>query len=238
MDGEAFLIGMLVSLFLLAKLLGWLVERIGLPSFVGEILAGAIVINFTIGSFNLADYFGIDPYAVAQQSGLNFSALTIFFYLGLVFLVFTVGLKIRPSALRSVARSSLEIALVGVVVPFALGAAFVLLAIGDANLFAVLFIGQKRSFAKRIRALVQDGIDLVHAEVRHADVVGVRVREGDGNVRASGFINRPALSRKQHINLVRQFCGHGRIILCFPALRKIIHPENGSWTRMNAAIRC
>ncbi len=141
MDGEAFLIGMLVSLFLLAKLLGWLVERIGLPSFVGEILAGAIVINFTIGSFNLAEYFGIDPYTTASQSGLNFSALTIFFYLGLVFLVFTVGLKIRPSALRSVARSSLEIALVGVVVPFAIGAAFVLLAIGDANLYAVLFIG-------------------------------------------------------------------------------------------------
>ncbi|MEM0129752.1 MAG: cation:proton antiporter [Thermoplasmata archaeon] len=141
MNGEAFLIGMLFVVYLLARLLGWVAERAGAPSFVGEIVAGILLINVTVGPYNLAEYLGIDPFSSGEAGGLNASALLIFFYAGLVFLVFTVGLHVRPGALRSVARESLGIAAVGVVVPFALGAAVVLGALGESSLYAVLLIG-------------------------------------------------------------------------------------------------
>ncbi|MGI0054329.1 MAG: cation:proton antiporter [Thermoplasmata archaeon] len=136
MTAETPLLGMLVVAFLLAIGLGWLCERIRVPGFVGGIIAGILIANVYVGPFSL-----LNALDLGNHHSANFEALTAFFEIGLIFLVFTVGMRIRPAVLRAVMRPALRTSLVGVAVPFALGAAFVLLAIGDQNPYAVLFIG-------------------------------------------------------------------------------------------------
>lgn len=83
-----------------AKLLNELSERLGQPGVVGEIIAG-----FLIG-----------------PSVLNWiapgEAITLLSELGLMFLLFRVGLEIRPPELLNVGGTSAAVALAGVVVPF------------------------------------------------------------------------------------------------------------------------
>lgn len=135
---EAPLIGMLFFVLLLSVALAVLCKRLGAPEFIGPIVAGGIIANVTWGSFNLQSWLGLN---FGSNPSLNASALTVFFEIGLIFLVFSVGLRIRPGSIRGVGSSALTTALVGVAVPFALGAAVVLLVVGDANVYATLFIG-------------------------------------------------------------------------------------------------
>ncbi|HEY5976397.1 MAG TPA: cation:proton antiporter [Solirubrobacterales bacterium] len=94
---------------LAAKLGDELFKRIGQPAIVGEILAG-VVIGPSILGF-------VEPSEV----------LHVFSELGVVFLLFWVGLETRLSEMREVGRTALTVGSAGVVLPFlggvALGAA-------------------------------------------------------------------------------------------------------------------
>jgi Kef-type K+ transport system membrane component KefB len=158
---EASLIGMLFVVFFLAQGLAYLCKLAHVPEFIGPMVAGILLANLWIGSFLPANALGIN--LLAGASTLNASALTVFFELGLIFLVFTVGLRIRPAAVRAVAGPALGIAMVGVVVPFALGAAFISLAVGESNIYATLFIGT---------ALAASSIGIVSALIHAHGLVG------------------------------------------------------------------
>ncbi len=98
--------GVLTDLFvvlLAAKLGDELFKRIGQPAIVGEILAGVIVGPSALGI--------VEPGEV----------LEVFAELGVVFLLFWVGLETRISELREVGRSALTVGVLGVILPFAGG---------------------------------------------------------------------------------------------------------------------
>ncbi|HET7872074.1 MAG TPA: cation:proton antiporter [Terriglobales bacterium] len=99
----------LFAIFVWAKLFGEVFERLHLPAVLGEILAGAI-----IGPFGVALVLP-DPaiYSVGE--------------VGAIFLLFTVGLGTHPKELLSVGRTSLYVALAGIVAPFVLGFAYIML---------------------------------------------------------------------------------------------------------------
>jgi Kef-type K+ transport system membrane component KefB len=86
-----------------AKLLAEIFERLKMPGIVGEILAGTL-----IGPSVLA---WIHPNQV----------LTALAELGVMFLVFHVGLAVRASELIRVGRTALLVASLGVAVPFGMG---------------------------------------------------------------------------------------------------------------------
>src|SRR4051812_38289531 len=91
----------LFFIFVWAKIFGEVFERLALPAVIGEILAGVV----------------LGPYAtnfVAPSDTINSIA-----EVGAIFLLFTVGLEIRPNELLRVGRESLRVALAGVAVPFA-----------------------------------------------------------------------------------------------------------------------
>ncbi len=139
MSVESSLIGMLFLVFLLAKGLGWLCERVHLPSSIGAIVAGVIITNLVIGPFSLADWLGINLFSPGNE--FNLTALQVFFYLGLIFLVFVIGLRVGPAAVRAVVRKGFEVAAIGVVIPVLLGVGFLLIIIGDSSVYSILFIG-------------------------------------------------------------------------------------------------
>jgi Kef-type K+ transport system membrane component KefB len=98
--------GVLVDLFvvlLAAKIGDEIFKRIGQPALIGEILAGVLVGPAVLGF--------VEPSEV----------LEVFAELGVVFLLFWVGLETRLSDLRDVGRVAGVVGALGVVVPFAGG---------------------------------------------------------------------------------------------------------------------
>ena len=111
----------LFAIFVTAKAVGEIFERINLPSVLGEILAGAV--------------FG--PYALNWVP----SSTTVHSVaeLGAIFVLFSAGLETSPGELIRIGGRSMRVALAGVVVPFILGFAYMKLR-GDYNSEAV-FVG-------------------------------------------------------------------------------------------------
>jgi Kef-type K+ transport system membrane component KefB len=98
----------LVDLFVLfaaAKVAGELFEHVGQPAVVGELLAGVVV----------------GPHVLGLAGGEG-EVLEIVAELGVVILLFTVGLETSIADLREVGRSALLVGVLGVVFPFAAGA--------------------------------------------------------------------------------------------------------------------
>jgi Kef-type K+ transport system membrane component KefB len=96
----------LFAIFVSAKALGELFERVALPSVLGEILAGAL----------------LGPYALGwiATSGTIQSLAE----LGAIFVLFSAGLETSPSELIRIGSKSLSVAIAGVIVPFFLGFAY------------------------------------------------------------------------------------------------------------------
>lgn len=93
----------MLAVFGTAKLLSELFERIGQPGIVGEILAGILIGPSVLG--------WIQPNQV----------LTALADLGVMFLLFKVGLEVKSSELMKVGGTALVVAVLGVIVPFFLG---------------------------------------------------------------------------------------------------------------------
>jgi Kef-type K+ transport system membrane component KefB len=93
----------LFIVFLLARAAGELFARLRQPAILGEILVGVAVGANALGWVRSSDVLQ----AIAQ--------------IGIVFLLFQVGLENRLSDLRGVGGTAATVAVSGVVVPFALG---------------------------------------------------------------------------------------------------------------------
>jgi Kef-type K+ transport system membrane component KefB len=91
-----------------AKLMGELFERLRQPAIVGEILAGLLIGPSVLGWIKPSDFLG----ALAQ--------------LGVMFLLFRVGLEVKSSELLRVGGTATVVAVLGVVVPFLMGWAILL----------------------------------------------------------------------------------------------------------------
>ncbi|HEY4052931.1 MAG TPA: cation:proton antiporter [Terriglobales bacterium] len=111
----------LFVIFVSAKAVGELFERISLPSVLGEILAGAVLGPYALGWIPVTATI----HTVAD--------------LGAIFVLFSAGLETSPGELIRIGGKSVRVAVAGVVVPFILGFAYMKLR-GDASSEAV-FVG-------------------------------------------------------------------------------------------------
>ncbi|HUQ19632.1 MAG TPA: cation:proton antiporter [Gemmatimonadaceae bacterium] len=98
------LAAVLFALFATATTLGLLAQRIGQPSVVGELIAGILLGGSVLGILNPADPV---IHSLAQ--------------LGVMVLLFEIGLHTDVRGLLNVGGSALAVAVVGVALPFALG---------------------------------------------------------------------------------------------------------------------
>jgi Kef-type K+ transport system membrane component KefB len=121
---EGDLAGVLLDLFVIllaAKLGDELFKRIGQPAIVGEILAGVLIGPSVLGWVEPNDVF------------------RVFAELGVVFLLFWVGLETRLSDMRAVGPSATAVGVLGVAFPFA-GGVLLGVALGDGSAEAI-FLG-------------------------------------------------------------------------------------------------
>ena len=98
------LIAVLVAILVSTKLLGVLSQRLGQPAVVGELIAGVILGGSVLGL--------LDP---AEPS------IVLLAEVGVLILLFEIGLHTDVSSLMKVGREALTVALVGVALPFGLG---------------------------------------------------------------------------------------------------------------------
>jgi Kef-type K+ transport system membrane component KefB len=102
-DGTAEVLTDLFVVLLAAKLGDEVFKRIGQPAIVGEILGGVLVGPSVLGLVEVGE------------------VLRVFSELGVVFLLFWVGLETRLSEMRAVGRVAVTVGGAGVVVPFLAG---------------------------------------------------------------------------------------------------------------------
>jgi Kef-type K+ transport system membrane component KefB len=96
----------LFVVFVAAKLLGELFERLRLPAVPGEILAGV----------------ALGPYAIAVVPASD--TLHSIAEMGAIFVLFSAGLETSPHELIQVSRKALLVSVAGVIAPFVLGFAY------------------------------------------------------------------------------------------------------------------
>jgi Kef-type K+ transport system membrane component KefB len=99
-------VGVIFDLFLMivfAKLLAEVFERLRQPAVVGEILAGILIGPSLLGWVHPTEVTGV----LAE--------------VGVIFLLFTVGLETKPQAILKVGKKATVVAILGVIVPFAAG---------------------------------------------------------------------------------------------------------------------
>jgi Kef-type K+ transport system membrane component KefB len=101
--GTADLLLQMLLLFGVAKLFAELAERLGQPSVVGELIAGVVVGPSVMG--------WVRPNEL----------LSVFSELGVLFLLFQVGLELKDFKLMRVGWDAVAIAVAGVILPFILG---------------------------------------------------------------------------------------------------------------------
>ena len=99
----------LVIILLAAKLGGDLAERVGQPAVLGELVIGVVLGNLTLAGFS-----GLEP--IKTDAFVDMLAR-----IGVLILLFEVGLESTVGQMLKVGWSSLLVATLGVVVPFALG---------------------------------------------------------------------------------------------------------------------
>jgi len=111
----------LFAIFLAAKVVGEVFERVHLPAVLGEILAGVAIGPYALGWIHPSDTIE----SIAE--------------VGAIFVLFNAGLETSPGDLVRVGRTALLVALAGILAPFVLGFGYMKL-IGDATTEAI-FVG-------------------------------------------------------------------------------------------------
>jgi Kef-type K+ transport system membrane component KefB len=99
----------LVVILLAAKLGGDLAERIGQPAVLGELVVGVLLGNLTLVGFSGLEPLRSDPF------------VDMLARIGVLVLLFEVGLESTVAQMLKVGLSSLLVASLGVITPFALG---------------------------------------------------------------------------------------------------------------------
>ena len=95
---------LLVAVLVSAKILGELAEKIGQPAVLGELLAGVILGSSVLGVLNT-----------------DIHVMHLLAEVGVILLLFQIGLETNLSRLLRVGPASAAVAVVGVALPFALG---------------------------------------------------------------------------------------------------------------------
>ena len=124
----AVLIGIAVML-VIAKLMGEVFERLHQPAVLGELFAGILLGNLVILGFTRAESLKTNGTVAALAE------------LGVIILLFEVGLESDLKEMMEVGWSSLLVAILGVITPFVLGWGVSAYLIPDEHRLAHIFIG-------------------------------------------------------------------------------------------------
>jgi len=112
----AVFIAQLVVLLVGGRLLGELLQRLGQPSVIGQIIAGVLLGPSVLGALAPGAWHALFP-AIAQQQAM----LDAVAQLGILLLLLITGMETNLSVFRDARRPAVSVSLSGVIVPFLCG---------------------------------------------------------------------------------------------------------------------
>ena len=125
----------LTVIFILARFGSILFGKFGLPGLIGEIIMGIIIANVGGGAF-MRDVLCLD---LVAEGGV-YEVVYVFAELGVIFLLFSVGLETKVKDLLGSGKAAMLTAVLGVVLPFIAGLGLIL-ALGGYDLNSAMFMG-------------------------------------------------------------------------------------------------
>jgi len=174
----------LLAIFAAAKLFGELAERIGQPAVLGEMIGGIVIGVSGLRLINPAD-----------------TTIHLLAELGVILLLFVIGLETDIHALFAAARSSVAVALVGIALPF-LGGYFVGKALGMTELVSVFLGAALTATSVGITARVLSDLGHLHTAESNVilgaavldDIIGLIILSVVGGLAAGGRISVAAVA--------------------------------------------
>src|SRR3712207_631530 len=163
------ILGDIFLMFLAAKLAGELFERLRQPAVIGELLAGMLIGPYALGLIGLPTAGMIELFhgEAGAREGLDV-IYEVLAELGVIILLFVVGLETRLSDILRVGMRAGAVAVAGIVVPFALGFAHIQ-TIGhptiEAMFVATAMVATSVGITARVLA------DLGHLQSREARII-------------------------------------------------------------------
>lgn len=113
-------------IFILAKAAAFVFNKFGIPGLVGEILVG-VLLALSIGDTSVAQMLGIYEIVDGKREATDiFYVIEVIANIGVMFLLFSVGLETRVTELLKVGKTAFLVALLGVIIPFGLGYAYII----------------------------------------------------------------------------------------------------------------
>ena len=192
-------------LLVVARSLGVVATRLGLPSVVGELVAGLLLGPSLLGNLAPGLFAGLFP-----QQPEQFHLLEIVSWLGVIMLLILTGLETDIGLIARKAKSAAAISLGGIAVPFVtgLGLGFLLpdtfLAAPDKRLVFALFIGTAMSIsAIPVIAKVLMEMNVVRRDIGQItlaagmidDTIGWILLSVVAGLASSGTVSLPSVGR-------------------------------------------
>ena len=136
----------LIVIILAARVGGHLFEVAGQPPVLGELVVGVILGNLSLAGFHGLDFLKVDysgTTAVDLADHLRFAGITIeqLARIGIIMLLFQVGLEANLADFRRVGLSAFLVAVLGVAAPMALGWAAGAILLPDRGWPVHMFLG-------------------------------------------------------------------------------------------------
>lgn len=157
-DPSAAVVLRLALILLAAKLGSDIAVRLGQPAVLGELTMGVLLGNSSLLGVHFFEVFKTDP------------AIDLFARLGVLLLLFEVGLESTVGEMLKVGVSSFIVALLGVVAPFALGWGVGAVLLPDASVYVHAFLGATLS-ATSVGITARVLKDLGKSQTREARII-------------------------------------------------------------------
>lgn len=110
----AILLAQIVTIIVVARLLGWICTKIGQPTVIGEIIAGIVLGPSLLGAY--FPEFSAALFPVQSLGNLQFLS-----QIGLILFMFMVGMELDLDTLKSKAHDAVVVSHASIIIPFALG---------------------------------------------------------------------------------------------------------------------
>jgi len=110
----ALLLAQIITIIIVARILGWICIKIGQPTVIGEIIAGIVLGPSLIGLY--FPEFSTALFPVKSLGNLQFLS-----QIGLILFMFMVGMELDLKTLKNKAHDAIVISHASIIIPFALG---------------------------------------------------------------------------------------------------------------------
>lgn len=121
----------------LARISSAVFSRFGVPGLVGEIVLGVVLANLSFGDWSFLGM--LDMIVDLESPSTNYEIFYVMAEIGVIFLLFSVGLETKVKDLLSVGKAAFYVASLGVLIPFVLG--YALMAAQGQDMMHALFLG-------------------------------------------------------------------------------------------------